>query len=298
MKKWMWVVVGILALLVVVVRWGPGSIRLANYDQEDSTVAPSSQGHSPDLISAFWGFNSEAPLLSSFFVCRGARGSDAMPVVFPLELDLDTLQVGDFRVVRSDGGEGTLRCVTPAPAFDSGEFRTMLLVGDFGSIANPPERVEIKGNLLSIDRAVNFQGRAVEIVPLEDGPSMVLAEPVPEQEWYLGRRASFFPFGGGSGCPAGTKQIVRVTWNGGITKPGGSEVDELERESYTITMRDESNAISSVVPFALGDLGDGDNNHKLCLDVEGTPLKIDFPAGLVTDPRDDLNPETSVEVSQ
>ena len=95
----------------------------------------------------------------------------------------------------------------------------------------------------------------------------------------------------------GTKQIVRVVWNGGITKPGGDEVDDFETRSYSVTIRDNEGSVSKISPFALGDLGDGDNNHKLCLDVEGTPLKVDFPEGLVTDPRDDLNPKTSIEVS-
>lgn len=95
----------------------------------------------------------------------------------------------------------------------------------------------------------------------------------------------------------GTKQIVRVVWNGGITKPGGDEVDDVERKSYSVTIRDDDGSVSTISPFALGDLGDGDNNHKLCLDVEGMPLKVDFPEGLVTDPRDDLKPGTSIEVS-
>lgn len=277
------------------------SIRLASYDMEDSPVSRAGsinpQDETSALLSAFWGFDSEAPAVSSFFVCRGAAGKDAMPVVFSHQLNLETLQAGDFRVVRSNGMEGELICVTPAPAYDSGEIRTMLLIGDFGSASNPPQRVEIKGNLLSSDNRVNFKGKTVGVVPLEEGPSMVLAEPVPREEWYLGRKATFFPFGGGSGCPVNTRQIVRVTWNGGITKPGGDEVDDLERKSYSITIRDNDASVSNINPFALGDLGDGDNNHKLCLDAEGTPLRVDFPAGLVTDPRDDLNPGTSIEVS-
>ena len=95
----------------------------------------------------------------------------------------------------------------------------------------------------------------------------------------------------------GTKQIIRIVWNGGITKPGGDEVDELETRSYSGTIRGNEGAVSNISPFALGDLGDGDNNHKLCMDVEGTPLKVDFPGGLVTDPRNDLNPRTSIDVS-
>ncbi len=277
------------------------SIELANYDMQDSPVSRSGTATPPDessgLLSAFFGFNSEAPATASFFVCRGAAGNDAMPVVFSHELDLATLQVGDFRVVRSDGTEGELICVTPAPAFDPGEYRTMLLIGEFGSTGNPPESVEITGNILSADGRINFKGQTLKVTLLADGPSMILAEPVPGDEWYLGKKATFLPFGGGSGCPVGTRQIIRVTWNGGITKPGGDEVDDLERKSYSITIRDSEGSVSTISPFALGDLGDGDNNHKLCLDVEGTPLKVEFPEGLVTDPREDLNPETSLAIS-
>ena len=277
------------------------AIRLANYDLEDSpddsALAQGATAAAPELLSAFFGLNSEAPLMANFFVCRGTRGRDASPVVFPTELNLDTLQAGDFKVVRADGTAGTLHCVTPAPAFDIGELRTMLMVGDYGSTENPPVRVEIVGNLLSQDNRINYRGRSVAVVPLVDGPSMVLAEVIPADEWELGKKPTFMPFGGGSGCPEGTRQIVRVTWNGGITKPGGSEVDDLERTSYAITMRDDDGKESTIVPYALGDLGDGDNNHKLCLDVDGSPVRITFPGGLVTDPREDLNPPTAIEVT-
>ncbi len=47
-------------------------------------------------------------------------------------------------------------------------------------------------------------------------------------------------------------------------------------------------------PAALADLGDGDNNHMFCLDTKDRPILVSFPAGVLTDPNDDLNPETSV----
>lgn len=51
-----------------------------------------------------------------------------------------------------------------------------------------------------------------------------------------------------------------------------------------------------VVPVALADLGDGDNNHVLCLDTKDKPISAAFPAGILTDPNDDLNPDTSILV--
>ena len=74
-------------------------------------------------------------------------------------------------------------------------------------------------------------------------------------------------------------------------------IDDLERESYALRVRNDDGSVSDITPFALGDLGDGDNNHNLCLDVEGTPIDVTFPEGLVTDPREDLNPATVIEVA-
>ena len=153
---------------------------------EDSSIAgillESSSKQSSELLSAFFGFDSEAPALSSFFVCRGAAGKDASPVIFPHEINLETLQAGDFKVVRSDGSVGSILCVTPAPAFDIGELRTMLLIGEYGSSSNQPATVEVVGNLLSADNRINFKGKTANVTPLEDGPSMVLAELVPSEE--------------------------------------------------------------------------------------------------------------------
>ena len=228
----------------------------------------------------------------------GLPGSDGMPVVFSQEIDLETMQAGDFRVVLGDDREGEIVCVTPAPANDTGELRTILMVGEFGSAADPPLRVEITGNLLSMDHRFNFRGDQVDVTRLEDGPSLVLAESVPVEEWGLDQSATRFPFGGGSGCPASTRQVVRVVWNGGVTKPGGDEIDDVERSAYRVLVEDEAGEAREVSPFAIGDLGDGDNNHELCLDTEDPALRVAFPGGLVTDPREDLNLETAVTVTR
>ena len=86
-----------------------------------------------------------------------------------------------------------------------------------------------------------------------------------------------------------------AVWQGGITKPNGEEVDDVERTQYTVTL-DQNGSPVDTVPFALGDLDDGDNNHLLCLSEEGTPQSISFSAGYVVDPNGDLNPATAVEV--
>ena len=104
------------------------------------------------------------------------------------------------------------------------------------------------------------------------------------------------PFGGGSGCPEGTRQVVRAVWAGGVTKPGGDEVDDLERQAYRVFVAGENGTLTEIIPFAIGDLGDGDNNHELCLDVDERAVSVEFPAGLMTDPRDDPNPATGISV--
>ena len=274
-------------------------ITLADSSPTDTTVTNitanrDSQGQQATLLSAFYGLDDDLPRVANRGICEGAAGKDGMPVIFSHEIDVSSMQAGDFRVTTASGRIGEITCVTLAPADDKGEFRTVLFAGQYGSIDDQPVKVEVIGNLLSIDKSLNFKGASVDVIPLEDGPTMILAEVVPEDEWELDKAATPLPWGGGSGCLVGSKQVVRVTWTGGVTKPGGDEVDDVERLQYKVTVMREDSSTAEVTPFALGDLGDGDNNHKLCLDVVGTPQSVLFPAGYLTDPREDLNPETTI----
>ena len=117
------------------------------------------------------------------------------------------------------------------------------------------------------------------------------------QEWELGKQASDRRFRGGNGCPDATRQVIRVVWNGGVTKPGGGEVADIERKAYKVVTVNPEGTHDTIHPFALGDLGDGDNNHELCLDTLNQVIHVEFPADLVTDPREDLNPATKVLVT-
>ena len=282
-----------------------GVSELANYDQTDTTetsVPPSTEVESNDavLLSAFFGADNAFPQFADRFVCKGAAGSDGMPVVFSHEVDTTTLQAGDFQITRADGSKGRLVCVTPAPAADTGEVRTILLIGEFGSPENQPIQVEIVGNLLSIDGSMNFRGNNMSVTPLEEGPALVYAEIVPESEWELGkpRATGIMRFGApGDGCPEGTQQVVRVVWAGGVTKPGGDEIDDAERIAYKVFVTDSNEEPTAIAPFAIADLADRDNNHELCLDTTAKPTRVDFPAGLMTDPIEDLNPATSISVT-
>ncbi|NNE56285.1 MAG: hypothetical protein HKN32_09710 [Flavobacteriales bacterium] len=276
--------------------------KLDRYDQSDQTesnlvnsVHP--DGRSAELLSAFFGIDDGLPGLASLVICEGASGQDGMPIIFSSEIDVTTLEPGDLKVAQASGRIGEVKCLTMAPADDKGELRTALLVGQFGNIEDPPVRVEVTGNVHSIDGTTNFQGVGVDVTALEDGPSLIWGEVVPKEQWAVGVAATGIPFGGGSGCPEQTKQIVRVTWGGGVTKPNGAPANEEERDLYKVTVSDTSGQEKTITPIELADLGDGDNNHKLCLDTEAKVLSVSFPAERLTDPRDDLNLQTSVAIS-
>ena len=299
-------------LLVIVILFGaalayfllqpPVFADLTDDTPEDTTETDVTETLHPDgrkaeLLSAFFGLDNALPRPLNRFIHRETGGKDGMPVIFSHELDVSTMQAGDFKVTTASGQVGDLTCVTLAPANDLGEWRTVLLVGEYGSIDDQPVKVEIVGDLLSKDQKVNFRGLSVGVIPLEDGPEMVLAQVVPPSEWEIGKKATLSPLGGGSGCPPETTQVVRVTWQGGVTKPGGAEIDDKERLLYRLTVLKEDGTTAEVTPFAVADMGDSDNNHRLCLDVEGVPQAVFFPAGHVTDPREDLNPETRIELT-
>jgi hypothetical protein len=272
---------------------------LDTYAQIDSTVTDvtntrHANGREAGLISAFFGLDSALPKRNTDRVaCVGAGGADGMPVIFTDQVDIKTLEPGDFRVTTASGTIGKVTCLTLAPADDPGELRTALLGGEYGSIDDQPVSVEIVGNVLSLDGKVNFKGARVAVTPLEDGPTLVWAEIVPESDWELGKPATRLPWGGGSRCPVGTKQVVRVTWGGGVTKPAGGSAGEAEGARYKVTTQGADGSVTSGSPFALADLDDGDNNHLLCLDTTDTVSAVSFPAGHLVDPRKDLNPATS-----
>ncbi|MEM6672076.1 MAG: hypothetical protein AAF726_04490 [Planctomycetota bacterium] len=259
-----------------------------------TNVAP--DGRSAGLVSAFFGIDNGLPRPTNKVIFNGAAGKDGMPVVLSHEVDFGTLQAGDIQVTRESGAIGEILCVTLAPADDPGELRTVLVVGEFGSDEDPPVRVDVIGDLLTIDGSANFKGASAEVIPLADGPTIVWAEVVPESEWRVGAKATPLRWGGGGGCPPDALEVVRVTWAGGVTLPGGAEIDAETLGRYRVTVLRPDGETIEVIPFAVADLGDGDNNHFLCLDVEGQPLSVSFPAGLLTDPNEDLNPATSLDL--
>lgn len=277
--------------------------RLTSTEMSDTTETGVTATMDPDgreatLLSAFFGLDNGLPPAANRVICDGAAAMDGMPVIFSHELDTETLQAGDLEVTTESGTTGEILCVTLAPADDKGEWRTVLVVGELGSQDDQPATVTIVGNLLSMDGSVNFLGANVEVIELEAGPTITLAAVVPEADRDFGRPATLLRWGGGSACPEGTQQVVRATWAGGVTLPGGAEADDSIRSAYKVTVASADDASRDVTPFALGDLGDGDNNHLLCLDTTDPVVAVSFPAGLMTDPREDLNPVTQQSVDR
>ena len=253
-------------------------------------LADSGKPSQGQLLSAFFGLDDSRRIrVRTSVACRGIPGGDGMPVIFDHEVDSTTLEPEDFRVTRASGEIGRVDCVTLRPADDPGELRTALVIGQYGSVEDPPVTVEIVGDVMSLDGDLNFKGATAEVIPLAAGPTLILAESVPPNYWSLG---------GPGDCPRdGLRGVVRAVWAGGITKPGGDEIGAAEMGLYRISLRQADGTVVAVAPMAVGDLNDNDNNHELCLNVEGEPLNVSFPAGAVTDPNEDLNPDTGVDVS-
>ena len=262
----------------------------------DSGAPDAADGKSAALLSAFFGLDNKLFQVANL-ICNGAAGQDGMPVIFSAEIDHTTMQAGDFKVVTQSGKAGTMQCVSLLPATVAGEVRTVLLIGEFGNEgSDPPARVEVVGNLLSIDGALNFRGASAAVTPLAPGPTLVLAERVSGQEVDKGLGLARTK---GSACPAkGIEQQIRVVWAGGVTLPGGDEPGDAERKLYKVTVVGADGKSRQVMPAALANLGDGDNNHVLCLDTADQALSVSYPGGILKDPNGDLNPATSIAVSQ
>lgn len=250
------------------------------------------------LLSAFFGFYDEVPDRYNLDRCRGlGSGTDGIWVVFSQEIEDSTLHPSDFHVRTRSGMIGTVDCATLFPAVDLGEKRTVLLIGDFGSnLLDPPTSLEILGTVLALDENLDFHGASVQVRQPGQGPQLVFAEQVPQEQWKLG--VSSRRTGSGTGCPAGTVQAIRAVWSASITRPDGSEAGHEERLAYTVNMRNGDASVTPLVPFSLADLGDGDNNHLLCLDQMGVPMAVAFQGGLLVAPSGNTNPTTSTSVDR
>ncbi len=267
-----------------------------NDTTSDSGMSSAANGKSAALLSAFFGLDNKLFQVSNL-ICNGAAGKDGMPVIFSTEIDHRTMQAGDFKVSTASGKTGTMHCVSLLPATDAGELRTVLLIGEFGNAdSDPPARVEIVGNLNSIDGTLNFKGAQVAVTPLAPGPTLVMAERVSDREVDKGLGLARTK---GSACPSkGLAQQIRVVWAGGVALPKGDEPGDAERNKYKVTVAGVDGKTREITPVALANLGDGDNNHVLCLDTADQALSVSFPGGIFKDPNGDLNPATAITVAR
>ena len=272
-------------------------------DRQDRTpegdLSRSGVDRNGELLSAFYGLdNSDRIRWAGFRLCNSLTGADGMPLVFSQELDVTTIEAGDLTVRLRSGKLGRVDCVTLRPASEPGELRTLLLIGDFGSATgDPPTRVEIAGNLHALDGSVNFRGASVDVTPLAAGPSLKFAQAVLKEDWQVDQAANT-DWQMQAHCPqTGLKQIIRVTWDGGIVPIPDVAGPPNFTQLYEITLQTPDGTARAVHPFAIGDLGDNDNNHELCLDVEGEVQSIFFPGGHVVDPNQDVNADSSVTLA-
>ena len=261
------------------------SVTSANWVMADTSPIKSSP---PTLLSAFFGLDNAMPFAINI-LCFGAAGDDGMPVVLSHRISSDSLRPEQFQITTRSGQLRTPECATLRPAGDPGERRTVLLIGEFGNAdTDPPEVVTIVDDLLSDMAApLNFKGQSVEVTPLSEGPSMVLAESVDREEWAVDRR--------GTQCPSeGVRQIIRVTWNGGVRLANRDEPGDAEKGLYSIKMEPEQGESYITHPIAIAELGDNDNHHFLCLDTDDKASAVSFPSGHFIDPNRNLNPDTHV----
>ena len=261
------------------------SVTSANWAMADTSPIKSSP---PTLLAAFFGLDNAMPCAINI-LCFGAAGDDGMPVVLSHRISSDSLRPEQFQITTRSGQLKTPEGATLRPAGDPGERRTVLLIGEFGNAdTDPPEVVTIVEDLLSDMAApLNFKGQSVEVTPLSEGPSIVLAESVDREEWAVDRR--------GTQCPSeGVRQIIRVTWNGGVRLANRDEPGDAEKGLYSIKMEPEQGESYITHPIAIAELGDNDNHHFLCLDTDDKASAVSFPSGHFIDPNRDLNPDTSV----
>lgn len=251
-----------------------------NVKSQDSTA----------IVSAFFGLDNSLPILANA-LCLGANGLDGMPVNFNYPIDASSLSETDFEVIDSLGNSNTPLCAVLAPANESGENRTVLLIGDFGTAGtNTPVRVNVIGELFttntlsnesSCSETINLNGSyTTNVVPLNNGPSLFFAQKIE---------------GSINECGSGT-QTIQVAWNGGITPyiNGDAESDLFE---YYTGYSDSSGVLIAHPPIAIADINDNDNYHQLCFDVNEEIVKISMLANTVEDPNQDPNLYSEIEVS-
>lgn len=257
-----------------------GCAHATNMAATTSTIPKTSlDDEAPRMVSAFFGLDDALPPIASAFYAE-APGKDGMPVTFSRRvMGGPSVDPKAFTVRTRSGALRQPIHATLSPASALGKGHTVLLIGDIGSDpGDPPVSVEVTGDL-PLEYGGNAKGLSASVTPLADGPTLVLA---------LGYKAGDFP----CDTPAGTRQVVVAIWAGGVKpKPGADDKSHLQ--GYRV-----ATSQGEVQPFALGGLQDNDNYVYLFLATDAPAERVTFAPGIVVDPRGDVNPETSVSVSQ
>ena len=264
-------------------------LRLPEYILSEE-IPPVDATRKAEMLSAFFGLDN-ALTRRARLIWPQAPGKDGMPIVFSHEIDPNTLDASDFQIKTQKGEILGVEHASYRPAVEEFELRTLLLIGDYGDYPdNEPIEVEIVGDLKSRD-GQNLKGQKVTVTPLAEGPFLSYAEYFKIDDSY-----PYVEKGRGCDCPkAETEGVVRVVWSGGVRSKEGNEIGDTELELFRFKLKVGDDTIE-VTPFQIADLGDNENNLDLCLKEKGTPVSVTVDANVAIDPRDDLNPETSIEI--
>ena len=268
----------IVSLLLILVLFG------CSKDNRDNSPSEIQQD---TIVSAFFGLDNVLPGL----LCNQPGNLlDGMPVNFKLPLDVSSLSETDFEVLDSLGNIHIPSCVSLAPAYENGENRTVLLLGEFGTaVTNPPVEVRVVGDLFTTNtisgesvcsEIINLNGiTTTNVIPLEYGPSLFFAQRID---------------GNLNECSSGV-QTIQVAWNGGIT-PYINGDNESDLFQYYIGYSESSGVLIPNTPISIADINDNDNFHQLCFSTSDEIVKISVMANTVEDPNQDPNLYSEIDV--
>jgi hypothetical protein len=218
------------------------------------------------------------PNLEEIAGCDLDALAEGLPVVLSRQVDAETLDASDFVVTTSSGNTAAPACARLAPADEDDELQTVLLVGEFGSVEDPPARISITGELLAVDGTDLSGLETDDIDTFEDGPEVVLAKVNPAQEH----------------CRSlGSTDEIQTTWQGGVTGPQNSEPGADQLAGFTVA--DIGGALFPILGF--DDLGDDDNYVVVCIPAGLTPATLEVRAATLFDPTNNPNPETTATVT-
>jgi hypothetical protein len=223
----------------------------------------------PSLLSAHFGLREDQTL----------DGDDGLLLVFSVEIDPTGLSADRFSVVLADGRHVTPDRATLAPANESDENRTVLLVGSFGHPEKNPAKHVMIIRLLHAEDGRVLQGLASDISPLSAPGAIVRAEHV-----RTGKRT----------CE-GAQQAVRTYWTDLLR---GVEDEDLGH--VHVVLEGGTKATPTRFDDHPVDLAEGgaDNVLDLCLDMSAPARAVHVDAGTFTDAAGRPSREVNIQVAQ